>query len=299
MLARNESHEIGLTLRAMLMFCDSAVVLVHACTDNTGDIVQQIKSENPGRVQELYDHSELWDEMGQRNRMLACARGYFSATHIWLGDADELLTGDLLSPHSEVRAILGRINYEPIIREHIERTPCGTIMRLPGYNLRHGIRKYHNNGIWGFRWFPVAFVDDPVLSWSGDRFHSREPGGRRLMPYQPVAQFTGGVMHLWASSLDRLRAKHKLYRCVERVRWPQKPVHEIERMYAWAEYGEPGHPTFGTPQTWTYADVPDKWWAPYADLIRYLDIDAKPWQDAEADRLIAQHGREYFKGLRI
>jgi hypothetical protein len=48
-----------------------------------------------------------------------------------------------------------------------------------------------------------------------------------------------------------------------------------------------------------FAPAPIEWWSPYAHLLRHLDVNAEPWQDAEADRLIAEHGIDYFKGLRV
>ena len=104
-------------------------------------------------------------------------------------------------------------------------------------------------------------------------------------------------MHLWGASERQLRAKHALYKITERLRWPDKPIATIEKEYSWAIKGEPGHPSFGTPETWKYNTVPDSWWAPYAHLMKYLDVDAEPWQEAEARRLYAKHGPERFKGL--
>ena len=170
-------------------------------------------------------------------------------------------------------------------------------MQLPGYNLRGSLNRYHSNGIWGNRWFAVAFADDPRLGWSGDNFHSRDPLGMTLRPYRIIGQGLGGVMHLWGASERRLRAKHACYKITERLRWPDKPLADIERMYSWAIKGEPGHRSYGTPETWTYADVPASWWAPYAHLIKYLDVDAEPWQEAECIRLIKEHGPRMFQGL--
>jgi len=178
--------------------------------------------------------------------------------------------------------------------------PPGAMLSLPGYNLRGGLNRYHSNGVWANRWFSTAFKDQPEAHWGGDKFHQREPVGVNWTQHKPIPQGEGGTMHLWASSLPRLHAKHRLYRCTERVRWPQKPVHEIERMYSWAEKGDAEYHSFGTPETWTYADVPGSWWAAYASLIcDHLHLDAEPWQNAEADRIIAQYGREYFKGLSV
>jgi hypothetical protein len=104
-------------------------------------------------------------------------------------------------------------------------------------------------------------------------------------------------MHLWGASERRLLAKSALYKLIERLRWPDKPVAEIERMYSWAIKGEPGHCSFGTPATWQYTDVPESWWAPYhADCLR-LDLDSQPWQEGEVRRLLDKHDAELAAGL--
>ena len=54
------------------------------------------------------------------------------------------------------------------------------MIELPGYNLRDCISRYHANGIWGKRWFSLAFKDNPRLHWAGNKFHHREPHGMQL-----------------------------------------------------------------------------------------------------------------------
>ena len=102
-------------------------------------------------------------------------------------------------------------------------------------------------------------------------------------------------MHLWGVSEKKLVAKHRLYRITERLRWPDKPVAEIERIYSMATCGriEMGD----TPNTWTFAAVPPAWWDGIE--LKYLDLNQPPWQDAECERLIAQYGSEHFAGLSI
>jgi hypothetical protein len=139
----------------------------------------------------------------------------------------------------------------------------------------------------------VAFKDSPGLHWAGDTFHRREPQGNRLQSFCPIAQGEGGVMHLWGASERRLLAKHALYKCVERLRWPEKSVRDIDFQYSQCVKGGLRE----NPRDWTFADVPESWWKPYEHLMKYLDVDAEPWQEAEVRRLVAEHGRETFAGL--
>lgn len=273
MPARNEAWCLGLTARAALMWCDALILLDHASTDATPDIITEVFAEHPGRVYRFRWDGTTWDEMRHRQYMLdearAMARGA-GASHIAIVDADEILTGNLINIHT------GLNRTRPL--------PDG-ILQLPGYNLRGGLHQYHATGLWANRWFSTAFRDDPALRWQGDRFHHREPTGKTLQPYRPIAQGQGGVMHLWGVSERRLRAKHALYKLTERLRWPDKPVAEIDRMYSW--WRSPCDVGPKEPR-WTYAPVPDAWWQPYAHLMRYLDLDAEPWQEDECRRLVEQ-----------
>jgi hypothetical protein len=263
MPVRNEDWCLGLTLRAALTWCDEVLVLLHNCTDRSEDIVEEIASDT-NRLGWTSQCGE-WEEMAHRQELLKCAREQY-ATHIALIDADEILTGNLAAPHEGMLRI-------------------GEMLYLPGYNLRGGTSHYHADGLWGQRWFSVVFADDPRLNWTGDRFHHREPFGLDLKPVKPIAQHQGGIMHLWGVSERRLKAKHALYKITERLRWPEKPTHEINAMYdQWKQKG-------------SFARLPDEWWTPYKQWLKYLDVDKEPWQEAECQRLIEVHGADKFKGL--
>lgn len=292
MPVRNEAWVLGLSARVALKWCDELIILNHDSTDQTNLILLMLSEEYGARIQ-IIDQGGPWDEMQHRQRLLDYARDDF-ATHIAIIDADEVLTGNLIDyvKHGGL----------------VANVPPGSCLQLPGYNLRmpeaceNGLGWYHNNGVWGNRWFSLAFVDDPRLSWSGDKFHSREPlypehPRAQLKPYQPVDQGQGGIIHLWGASERRLIAKHALYKLTERLRFPEKPVEHIDKMYSWAIKGDPTAPSWGTPDTWTYEAVPNNWWDAHADLLKYLDVDAEPWQESECIRIVKEHGPRMFAGL--
>jgi Glycosyl transferase family 2 len=276
MPVRNEAWVLGLSARVALMWCDELVILDHQSDDTSPEIIIGLHNEFQGRVSGLLEMGP-WDEMRHRQAMLELARKR-GATHIAIIDADEVLTG-------------------PIATEGIAKAMVyhakESLLQLPLYNLRGGIELYHANGLWGSRIVSVAFADDPPQLWSGDRFHAREPQGKFLRPFQPIKQGEGGVMHLWGANERRLLAKHALYKVTERLRWPDKPVRDIDFEYSQCVTGGTGIP----PECWTYNAVPESWWAPYQHLMKYLDIDAEPWQDAEVRRLVDLYGRERFAGL--
>lgn len=288
MPVRNEAWILALSARVALMWCDDLCILNHASTDRTGDILGELQAEFPGRVHVVSMPDGTWTEMQHRECLLEMAR-MKGATHITIVDADEVLTGNCqVATRTE----------PPLYDECL--WPNGSIFQLPLYNMRGSIDRFHVNGIWGKRWGSVAFKDDPRLHWHrsgrpGDYdHHHREPKGMPLTPYRPVSQGNGGVMHLWGVTERRLIARHALYKMHERVRWPEKPIREIDAMYSLAIHGRPPH---DMPEGWQFQKAPDSWWAPYAHLMQYLDLNAEPWQEAECKRLIDKHGREAFAGL--
>lgn len=268
---RNEDYIIGLSLRALLAWVDQVVVLLHASTDRSAEIVEAIASEYPGRVTILTEDDPTWNEMPQRHRMLQTARDS-GATHIVTLDADEVLTANLV----------------PRIRPLIEQLPRQALLNLPGYNLRSGMDRYHANGIWANRWFSSAFVDHPQLNWSGDQFHHRAPMGLRQQHCFPILQGQGGVLHFWGASERRLRAKHRLYVLTERIRWPE---HSVAQYSLWEKPG-PGE------VPWTFAQVPPSW-LEFGSLLEYVQLDAEPWQERYCQRLIEERGIEMFAGLNL
>ena len=304
MPVRNEAWCLGLTLRAALRWCDIVICADHGSTDNSREIMEQIADETK-RVVIRDDREPEWREMEQRQMLLNEAREC-GATHIAIVDADEIVTGNLLTDQGtrgqKPPWMWPKYSSNPLwIRPLVEAVPKGSILQLPMYQLRGSLDRYHANGIWGNRWLSVAFQDDPKLSWSGDKFHSREPQGMTLKPYRPIAHGQGGSLHLWGVSERRLRAKHALYKVTERLRWPKKGGIDIDRMYnLWRSPQDSVDAGYGLGATWTFADVPAEWWRPYnRTLIHDDDYKAGTtlWQEAEVKRLVAQHGAETFAGL--
>ena len=272
MPVRNSDWILGLTARAALMFCDELIVLNHASTDGTAQIIRDIAAEFPGRMRETYDNNPVWVEMQHRQLLLDAARQR-GATHIALVDDDEILTGNLL----------------PTIRGHIELTPGHLIFTVPWIWLRGSIHKYHLRGPWAMSDVSTAFRDAPEWSWSaaaqgGYDHHHRHPFGHPWVPFRPIGRRDGGLMHLQAVSDRRVRAKALLYCLTERLRWPErKTPAELNKQYGLAVYDE-------SPESLaSLGDVPAEWWACYAGLMKHLHAEAEPWQLAEARRIISAH----------
>ena len=298
MACKNEDWIAGLSLRAAMMWVDSAVVLLHDCSDGSARIVAEVSAEYPGRVIVIEESEPVWREMAHRHRMLEVARAD-GATHICYLDFDEILTGDLLS---------GEVN----IRHMFRSIPPNSLLQIPWLALRGSIVQVHVSGPWAIgQNASFGFVDDPRLGWQARGpekydFHHRAPMGKPLVPWTPLGPVNrrSGLMHLQFVSGRRLRAKQCLYKLTEVLRWPDREpdqVHAVNQRYNLAVYGayEP------TPGWQARLDSTidgigagaSAWWEPYKPLLKHFHPTAAPWQEAECQRLIAEHGAEKFAGL--
>lgn len=273
MCCRNESWVLGCSARVALTWCDALVVLDHSSTDETSDILTELKELYGNRICWLRSGDTEWREMEHRQTMLNAARA-IEATHLAIIDADEVLTANSWAD----------------VRRAVQTMRSHQLIELPGYNLRGSLDRYHLTGIWGDRWFASIFMDDPRLGWSGDRFHHRAPMGMTMSMFRPIRQGHGGVLHLWGADERRLKAKHALYKMTETLRWPSKPHSEINRLYSLA-FDPSLDRRFD--QIWRYAEVPYAWWA-HKEHVR---MDVEPWQEAECKSLWKHHGAERFSGL--
>lgn len=280
MPVRNEAWIVGLSARAALMWLDELVILNHASTDSTVNIIEELQREFPGRVPLISVPTSQWSEMEHRQMLLELARAR-GASHIAMIDADEILTGNMLKG----------------IRPLIQMTPPSSTMQLPWLALPRSTGRYLASGIWGpGQQVSMAFKDEPAAHWAarnGYDFHHRNPmglpAGRFFAPLKP---HQGGIMHLQFLNERRLRAKQALYQATEVLRWPnRKTPDELAAMYGRAVYES-------DPAKNVCCPVPDDWWAPYGLLTKHLDLsDSEPWQETELKRLVAEHGAERFAGL--
>ncbi len=282
MPVRNEDWVLGLSARALLRWVDELVILDHCSNDRTEPICADLERQFKPQISVLRDNNPVWLEMRHRQRLLDWART-LQATHVVTIDADEVVSANLVKH----------------MRDIVSEIPPGQILQLPWITCRDSIYNHHRTGLWAQQHASAAFVDDPRYHWkqrNGYDFHQRAPMGRPEVPYKPVAHSFGGILHLQYSSRRRLLAKQALYKMTEVIRWPGRDtLAVINQRYDWSVYGQACKPE-GAP-VFDLAKCRDDWWAGYGDLMQYLRVDDKPWQEAECRRLVEQYGREHFNGL--
>ena len=272
MPVRNEAWILGLSLRVALRWCDGIVVLDHASTDGTAGILDAARAEFGDRVTVLHEADPAWSEMAHRQRLLETGRAA-GGTHFAIVDADEVLTGNLLQR----------------VRATVELLTPGHYLTAGMPCMWRSLDAFRTDGrIWARREdLALAFADSLEIAWlsGGYDHHHRHPHGSK--PQRRLPFGVGGVMHLQWASWRRLVAKHARYKMMERLKYPEKSVLEIDRMYSLA-LDERGL---------TVEQAPAEWWAPYEDLRQYVDLSAEPWHEGECKRLWIAHGAEAFRGL--
>lgn len=269
MPTRNSGWIIGASLRSALRWCDAVVVLLHACTDDTADIVEAIQHEYIGRVHVLVVLKNDWDDADNRQLCLEAARRVFSVTHIATVDDDEILT------------------YSPSgIRRAVEELAPQVKLAVPWLQVWDGGWKLGiANAV------TLAFRDEPGVAFrplAGNyQYHPRSPHGLQGLT---VLDWAGGLLHYQFASRRRLLAKHAFYKMTEHLRWPGRlQLKALNRMY--------DRTALPVPVDVPLAPIPDAWWQGQEELRDLIHVDEEPWQEVEAKRLWALHGPVAFQGL--
>jgi len=278
MLVRNEAWILGMTARAALRWCDSLLIFMDRCTDNTDRIVDGlVKDCGADRVS--YQHTEQaehWNEMDIRHQMLVDGRG-MGGTHFAMIDADEAVTNNQLDNARAYTAAL-----KP-----------GQVLDFPMICPHRGLDKYRDDHtVWSRSQLSISFCDRPDLAWrarNGYQFHQRCPQGSGDHA-NPLAndKSKGGAFHFQWVSWDRITAKHRWYKMNEVVRWPNRNTpFEVDRIYSQA-LDEDGLRT---------RQIPKSWFGDYE--MHFVYPDHQPWHMVECQRMWEQHGPERFHGLNL
>ncbi len=278
MVARNERWVLGLSLRAALLAADEMILLDHASTDGTADLVGRIAEEHPGRVHFLREEDPVWHEREIRQRLLEAARAR-GATHLISLDADEVITGNLL----------------PSLRGLFASLAPGEALRLPWLALWRSLDRYRDDEDRLSRIVrDLGYRDSPDLHCAsrveGYDIHCRELKGTSGQREPLASMAEGGVFHLAFASLRRHRSKLAWYKMIETLRfsWRFTPEQLNDR-----------YDRFLNEQGLRTSPVDPAWWAPYASWLGELDLEGEGWHGEECRRLWTEHGMEPFAGLEL
>jgi hypothetical protein len=262
MPVRNEGWCLGYTLRAALRWCDVAVVLEHACTDDTSKVLDEIGATvGDRRLIRMVESAPAWDEATYRQRLLVAARA-LGASHLAMIDADEAVTANI------------------DLREAAREMRPGDCLRFPWLCVWRSMERFRNDFTsFGRARVPMLVADTPGLE------HKVKEGGYQLHGRIPeyvtyidrLGRQEGGVLHLQHLEWDRVLSKQLLYQMTETLRWGQ-----IRANYA----GTVDETGIG------YAVVPRTWW--HVDLLPHIKKGVVPWQIKEVNDLLQKYGLERF-----
>ena len=278
MVVRDEDWIVAASARMALRWCDGLAVYLDRCKDQTTEIFERLLQSPEAKGKDIkiaVDYSpEHWEEMHVRQLNFEHGRA-LGGTHFAIIDADEILTANLL----------------PSIRPWVEGLLPGDLLELPMLAMR-SLDEYQDDAtVWSSAYLTLAFADKPDLGWKprdqNYQHHNRPPhgAGSRIRPLTQKAQ--GGVMHLQFASPTRLLWKHRWYKMMEIIRWPNREtVAEVDWKYSQA---------LQPPER--VSRVPEGWWnAPEKALIR---VEHEPWFKAECEHMWRRYGPDKFKGLNL
>jgi hypothetical protein len=273
--ARNEARLLRTSLPALARLVDAIVYLDDASDDGSVDVVRELAPR--ARVERLIA-KQRWsrDEPGDRNRLLETGRS-IGGTHFVVLDADEMVTANLLGPHG--------------LREAILSLAPGQQLRMAWLQLWRSLRVFrHDASVWTHNYKPFVFADAPGAAYRSEFIHTeRAPEGLHGRVYTLPGPEHGGVMHFQFVNWDALRLKQAWYRCLERVRHPERSDEAINIRYAPAT----------DERDIGLRPVPKEWFAGYADLDVEVFTHPDRWREEQIRQWVTEFGPETFDGLDI
>lgn len=272
--ARNEKHIISQCLRALAMFTDAIVYLDDASTDESLQIVESLRSEC--NIEKIIRKNEwLRDEPGDRNLMLQAGRE-IGGTHFIVIDADEMLSSNLLD--------------NACLTETIRKLQPGDRLALNWIQLWKDIDEYRfDNSVWTWNYKEIIFCDDRHCSYASEFIHTpRVPEGLSGRSFK-LEGYSAGLLHFQFVNWRNLLIKQSWYRCLERIREPNKSIDEINQRYA-PSIDETGLGLKPSPRIWFYG---------YPFFDRTVFDLPEEWREKQILGWFDQYGRDYFAGLDI
>ncbi|WP_162605057.1 FkbM family methyltransferase [Geomonas oryzae] len=271
---RNESAIVGQALRLLSLFTDAIVLLDDASTDDTVAVCEAYAASC--RVEHIIrKRSWFRDEPGDRNRLLNAGRA-IGGTHFIVTDADECFTANLLRNGFLRRTLL---SLQP-----------GEILELQWLQLWRSTSNYRDDGsIWSNSYKAVAFRDNWSSHYTSDFIHTpRIPkgiAGRTIRVNGPEV----GLMHFQFTNWANLLLKQAWYRCMERIRTPEKPDAEINERYAPSK----------DERNMVLKGAPEAWFSGYPLFDHECYQKPDNWRMEQVLAWFARYGREHFTGLDI
>jgi hypothetical protein len=196
-------------------------------------------------------------------------------THFVVIDADEVFTANCLD--------------NTMLRNRILALNPGDTLVLNWIQLWRSTKNYRfDSSVWTWNYKDFIFADDGTCSYNSEFIHTKRTPTMNGKVYI-IQGYTYGVMHFQFVNWTNLLIKQAWYRCLEKIRDPQKPDAEINDRY---------HPSKNETDL-GLMPTPSEWFANYSffDTTIYNTIDE--WRKRQVFGWFSQYGIQYFKGLDI
>ena len=273
-VGRNEAPRLSFCLRALAKYTDAIVYLDDSSEDRSVEVVQSLSTEC--RVERIL-RKDRWhlDEPGDRNLLLSAGRK-IGGTHFVAIDADEAFTSNCAEEGFLRRLILSLLPGDQIAVNWIQ--------------LWRDVRQYrHDNSVWTWNYKGVIFCDDGQCAHSSEFVHTpRVPANLSGQSYR-LPGYVHGLMHFQFVNWRNLLVKQAWYRCLERVRYPEKTAAAINGRYAPSK-DEIGLGLRSAPAAWLSG-------YPFFDLA--IVESPEWWRERQIRQWFEQYGTAHFKELDI
>lgn len=272
--SRNEAPRLPFCLRALARYTDAIVFLDDCSEDDSLKVVKSLAAEC--RVERILCKSD-WhlDEPGDRNRLLDAGRE-IGGTHFISVDADEAFTANC-SDHDYLSRLIRTL--QP-----------GDQIAVNWIQLWRDVGQFRlDDSVWTWNYKGVIFCDDGRCRHSSDFVHTpRVPSNLSGQTYR-LSGYTYGLMHFQFVNWRNLLVKQAWYRCLERVRDPQKPAASINERYAPSK----------DERSIRLRVAPSEWLAGYPFFDAAAVNASEWWREKLVRQWFMKHRQTHFKDLDI
>jgi glycosyltransferase involved in cell wall biosynthesis/predicted O-methyltransferase YrrM len=271
---KNEAVRISFCLKAVASFADAICIYDDDSDDNTLEIIESLSSEC--RVERVIRNRYWHYDEGKYRQALLDAGREIGGTHFIVLDADEAFTSNL-----------SRNNF---LKEMILSLKPGDHLQLVWIQLWRSVAYYrHDRSVWTNNYKSFVFADDGKCTYTDQQFHLlRVPSDLTGRAYR-IEGYETGVLHFQFINWRNLLIKQAWYRCLELILNPEKPIDEINRLYAPSKDErdiqlQPANPA----------------WFRYYDFFNAeVLMKSESWRERQIISWFEQYGRDYFAGLDI
>jgi glycosyltransferase involved in cell wall biosynthesis len=262
---KNESPFIDSFASSVSKVCDKIIVLDDGSTDNSVELLEKYKNIEVVKL----ENNDGWSS--KRGHLFNLARDC-SATHIVSLDADESFTSNAIK------------NFD-LITSSIKPGERCTMHWLPMWRSLYEYRD--DNSAWSNSYKDFIICDDGKINYSGNWIH--EPRLPIVNQTKQIPSNVGAVFHFQFSCWEAFQIKQSWYRCLERVKNPNKSTSEINSTYSITLY-DGNCKTTKAPSEW-YENV----------ILPNIDEIYKNnnWRIKEINNWFEKYGVDYFRDLNI